>query len=54
MKQAHAENIYRFFNHYIEDFLLKGNSILTDDKDILTEQTIKNWGQRYFLGSMIV
>lgn len=40
MKQAHALDIYQYYDKFIQDFLIDGNSILSTDKGILTEHTI--------------
>jgi 5-methylcytosine-specific restriction protein B len=42
MKLNHAEDLYTLFNLFEEDFLIKGNSILTHDENILTLQALKN------------
>ncbi len=42
MKLKLAEDVYSFFELFSEEFLLKGNSILTYDKSILNEQSLKN------------
>ena len=42
MKLKHAENLYALFNQFADEFLLKGDSILTDDKGILTDQTLQD------------
>ena len=42
MKQIHAEDVYSFYKHFVEEFILRGNSILTNDKNILSVLTIQN------------
>lgn len=43
MRQPHAEDIYKFYDLFINEFLLNGNSILTVDKqNILNENSINN------------
>lgn len=42
MKQEHVNDIYILCNSFLEDFLLKGNSILTDNSNILTQENIQS------------
>lgn len=42
MRLPYAEKIYILFDQFIESFLLKGDSFLTEHKDILTKDTVKN------------
>lgn len=42
MKLEHAKDLYSLFEQFSDEFLLKGNSILTNDTAILSEQTLKN------------
>lgn len=42
MRLAHAEDVYTYFDKFIHDFLLNGNSILTRHQDVLTESTISS------------
>lgn len=42
MRLEHAKDLYSLFELFSEEFLLKGNSILTSDIDILSDQTLKN------------
>lgn len=42
MKLTHAEDLYKLFELFSKEFLLNGNSILTNDAGILTEQNLKN------------
>ncbi|MET4083147.1 5-methylcytosine-specific restriction protein B [Pedobacter sp. UYP30] len=41
MKQHHAEDIYQFYDKFIQDFLIDGNSILSNHIAILNDATIK-------------
>ena len=41
MRQSHATDIYQYYDKFIQDFLLDGNSILSEHTDILNNQTIK-------------
>jgi 5-methylcytosine-specific restriction enzyme B len=41
MKQHHAEDIYQFYDKFIQDFLINGDSILSAHKGILNDDTIK-------------
>ncbi len=36
------ENIYKYYNQFLSEFILKGNSILTSDTGILTTESVKN------------
>lgn len=42
MKQKHAENIYPLFHRFINEFLVAGNSILSEHKNILNNESISN------------
>ncbi len=42
MKQSQAEDVYRLYNQCIQEFLIDGNSFLTEAKNIFTTDTIKN------------
>lgn len=42
MRLAHAEDVYTYYDKFIDDFLLNGKSILTHHEDVLTEATISN------------
>ncbi len=43
MRQPHAEDIYRYYDLFINEFLFKGNSILTvENQNILDENSINN------------
>lgn len=43
MRQGHAENVYKCFDQFINEFLLKGNSILTvEHQGILNKININN------------
>jgi len=42
MRQENANDIYIFFDQFVDEFLLTGNSILTNDNGILTKATIQN------------
>ncbi len=47
MKNKDFENIYSLFNLFESEFILKTNSILTDDKGILTVSAIDNCIKNY-------
>jgi 5-methylcytosine-specific restriction protein B len=47
MRQQHAEDVYVLYDKFITEFLIAGNSILTSDTDILTQQTIQNCFTNY-------
>lgn len=40
MRQEHAEDLYPLYDRFIQEFLIEGNSILTNHKNILTKETI--------------
>ncbi|WP_339728655.1 McrB family protein [Maribacter stanieri] len=43
MRQEHAEDVYKCYDQFINEFLLKGNSILTiENQNILNETNINN------------
>lgn len=43
MRQGHAEDVYKCYDQFISEFLLKGNSILTiENQNILNETNINN------------
>ena len=43
MRQEHAQNVYKCYDQFINEFLLKGNSILTiEHQNILNATTINN------------
>lgn len=42
MRQNHAENIYPLFHRFINEFLVTGNSILSEHKNILNNESISN------------
>ena len=42
MRQSEAEDVYALFSQFTEDFLIRGNSILTSDKGILNDKSIAN------------
>lgn len=48
MRQDHAQDIYRLYDKFINDFLFSGNSILSAHEGILNDQTINNCIQ-YFI-----
>ena len=48
MRQEHAQDIYRLYDRFINDFLFSGNSILSAHQGILNDQTINNCIQ-YFI-----
>jgi len=48
MKQEHAKDVYRLYDLFIEEFLIKGNSILSiNHNDILTESSIADCFEKY-------
>lgn len=47
MRQGHATDIYQYYDKFIQDFLLDGNSILSEHTDILNDQTIKECFSNY-------
>lgn len=48
MRQPHVEGLYRIYDKFIHEFLLKGNSILTNDgQNILNEITLRNCFKNY-------
>lgn len=47
MRQSHATDIYQYYDKFIQDFLLDGNSILSEHTDILNNQTIKECFSNY-------
>ena len=47
MRQQHAEPLFALYRKFIEEFLLNGNSILTDHEAILDETTLTNVTTRY-------
>lgn len=47
MKQEHAANIYPLFHRFIDEFLINGNSILSEHKDVLNEDSIRNCFRNY-------
>lgn len=47
MRQGHATDIYQYYDKFIQDFLLDGNSILSEHTDILNNQTIKECFSNY-------
>ena len=42
MRQEHAKDIYEYYDRFIDEFLINGNSILTTHPDILTGTTIES------------
>ena len=42
MRHPAAEDVYKFYNQFLDVFVLQGNSILTDDVQILSPTTIQN------------
>lgn len=47
--RQNEENIYKYYNQFLSEFILKGNSILTSDTGILTPETIKNCFTNYIV-----
>lgn len=47
MKQSHATDIYQFYDKFIQDFLINGNSILSAHTGILNDATIKGCSSNY-------
>jgi 5-methylcytosine-specific restriction protein B len=40
MRQPHAEDIYLFYDKFVQDFLIDGNSILSNNPNILNDHSI--------------
>ena len=49
MRQEHAEDLYPLYDRFIQEFLIEGNSILTNHKNILTKETIDYCYQNFIL-----
>lgn len=47
MRQEHAANIYPLFHRFIDEFLINGNSILSEHEDVLNEDSILNCLRNY-------
>lgn len=47
MKQSHAADIYTLYDKFIQDFLIEGNSILSDHTAILNETSIAECFKNY-------
>jgi 5-methylcytosine-specific restriction enzyme B len=47
MRIEEAEDVYRYYNQFLEEFLIHGNSILTNETDILNPETIENCFTNY-------
>jgi 5-methylcytosine-specific restriction protein B len=48
MRQEHAQEVYTLYDRFIDEFLLKGNSILSAHQNILNDQSIEKCIQ-YFV-----
>lgn len=47
MRLPNAENVYTHFRTFLSEFIIKGNSILSDTHDILTNTTLQNCFKNY-------
>ncbi|WP_405377500.1 McrB family protein [Nonlabens sp. Asnod3-A02] len=47
MRREQAEKLYEYFNLFIQEFLINGNSILTEHKNILSNNTLEACNTRY-------
>ncbi len=47
MRQKHAENVYPLFHRFIDEFLITGNSILTEHEEVLNDESIRNCFRNY-------
>lgn len=50
MRHTHAEDVYSLFKRWIKEFIIDGNSILTEDKDILTKESLNKCYEYYVKG----
>jgi len=49
MRREEAKDVYDLFDRFAEEFLMQGNSILTNHKNILTPESLKDCHERYIV-----